>query len=341
MVSVMPALIAQRMEPLGKRIKYLLRSPFVQSPTMQSTEDLMARQYSPESPVSPVAMKFETVQPSIQPVSIRPFPSLKYDIASKKRSIALVAIITFAINGFIPAVIYYIVRYGTSASRDTLITVVEISATFTVLHWPWRLWLLLRRKGERAPRDRHFLTWDHFQWTFLIGVFQVTAFCVLAGIFTSMRWFMFAFVSVLAVVSISFFTTWLLARNEVHIPFQVSSVPAGSVARPALYGLIEDITACDGGGGQAYRERLNVRWESSPAFRKLVMDLTLFSAIGVFIQTCLQFIVLFATPEAVFVGLSTVLLWGWFGLTLLWGWKFAEKRLREEKTQWESSSFQA
>lgn len=67
------------------------------------------------------------------------------------------------------------------------------------------------------------------------------------------------------------------------------------------------------------------------------MDVTLISGIAMLVQTGIQFAVLFATPEAVYVGVSTALLWGSFGLTLLWGWKFAEKRLKEEKREWDSS----
>ncbi|GJJ07788.1 hypothetical protein Clacol_001993 [Clathrus columnatus] len=204
----------------------------------------------------------------IKPTS--PFPSLEYDIASKKRSILISACLVFIVNGLIPGVLYYILQYGSTVSRDTVINVVEISATSTTLQWPWRLWVLLRRDGERAPVNRTFLTWDVFQ-------------CI---------------------------------RDQKETR-------------------IEDLTACDGGAGQAYRERLDIRWQSSPLFQKLLMDITLVSGIAVLIQTGLQFIILFATPEIVFVALSTVVLWGSFGLTLLWGWKFAERGLQEERDKWE------
>lgn len=42
------------------------------------------------------------------------FPSLEYDIASKRRSIASSAVIILLINGLIPAVLYYILQYGES-----------------------------------------------------------------------------------------------------------------------------------------------------------------------------------------------------------------------------------
>ena len=73
---------------------------------------------------------------------------------------------------------------------------------------------------------------------------------------------------------------------------------------------MEDITACDGAGGQVFRDRLNVRWEASPSFRKLLEDLTLYLGLGVLAQTGVQVVILFATDENVFVAVSTVVLWG-------------------------------
>lgn len=170
---------------------------------------------------------------------------------------------------------------------------------------------------------------------------------------------MFSFVGVIGITSISFLITWVLARKEIRLPVRISSVPAGSVCRPGIYHLsvlfgssyaptpllivkrfnrIEDITACEGAGGREYRERLNVRWESSFLFRELMGQITLVFGISLLLQTAVQFIILFATPEKVFVGLSTLVLWIWLGLTLLWGWRFSQLRIRHEEEKWRVSS---
>lgn len=271
------------------------------------------------------------------------FPSLRYDIASKKQSIAISALIILLVNGFTPAVVYYILQYGTLSSRTIVITAVEVPASLTLIHWPYRLWLLKKRKGENSPKDAGMFTWDAFQWNFVLGVAQVTTFCVVAGIKESMRWYMFSFVGVVGISSISFLVTWILARKGIRLPVRISSVPAGSVCRPGIYHLIEDITACEGAGGREYRERLNVRWESSFIFRELLSQITLVFGISLLLQTAVQFVILFATPEKVFVGLSTVLLWTWFGLTLLWGWRYSQLRIRHEEEKWRvgSGNFEA
>lgn len=64
------------------------------------------------------------------------------------------------------------------------------------------------------------------------------------------------------------------------IPFRLSSLPAGSKARPAVYTIVEDIVAVDGGGGQRYREELNARYEASPMFRRMMNRLDGFWGIG-------------------------------------------------------------
>ncbi|KAF8494301.1 hypothetical protein JB92DRAFT_2796637 [Gautieria morchelliformis] len=263
-------------------------------------------------------------------------PSLGYDIASKKRSIAISALIILVVNGITPAAIYYIFQYGTNVSRSNVINIVEIATTFTLIHWPWRLWQLLRRGGERAPRNRTALTLDSFQWNFLIGIFPVTICCVLAGTKESMRWYMFGPVSLFCIVAMQMVLTWFLARANVRFPFQTSSLPADEPTRPAVYFMVEDVTACDGGGGQAFRERLNLRWQASPSFRKLMETLTLYLGLGFIAQTMLQVAILFATDEKVFVAVSTAVLWGWCGASALWAIHYTKRALREEKLQWTS-----
>lgn len=60
-----------------------------------------------QQPVSPIAVTVESN-----------FPSLEYDIASKKQSIAISAFIILLVNAFTPAVVYYILQYGQSKIKS-------------------------------------------------------------------------------------------------------------------------------------------------------------------------------------------------------------------------------
>lgn len=67
---------------------------------------------------------------------------------------------------------------------------------------------------------------------------------------------------------------------KVPAPCRISSLPQGAPLRPGIYAYIEDICAVDGSGGTEFRQRLNLRYQASKAFREMLHRLTLFWAIG-------------------------------------------------------------
>lgn len=72
----------------------------------------------------------------------------------------------------------------------------------------------------------------------------------------------------------------VLRLRGVPAPCRVSSLPKGAPLRPGIYAYIEDICAVDGSGGTEFRQRLNLRYQASKAFREMLHRLTLFWAIG-------------------------------------------------------------
>lgn len=67
---------------------------------------------------------------------------------------------------------------------------------------------------------------------------------------------------------------------DIPAPLRLSSIPKGSAVRPGIYTIIEDVIAVDGSGGTAFREALNLRYESSHVFRAMLRRLGLFWSIG-------------------------------------------------------------
>lgn len=63
-------------------------------------------------------------------------------------------------------------------------------------------------------------------------------------------------------------------------PCRISSLPKGAPLRPGIYPYIEDVCAVDGSGTTDFRQRLNLRYQASKAFREMLHRLTLFWAIG-------------------------------------------------------------
>lgn len=71
----------------------------------------------------------------------------------------------------------------------------------------------------------------------------------------------------------------LLYMFRLSAPFRISSIARGQTMRPAVYPVIEDIVAVDGGAGTAFRMRLDQRYEASPYFRHVLHRISLFWAV--------------------------------------------------------------
>lgn len=80
-------------------------------------------------------------------------------------------------------------------------------------------------------------------------------------------------------------------------PFRISSTPKGAVMPTALYVLIEDVVAVDGGGGQMYRYALRTRYLSSPYFRRMLVQMNFFWAGGSIVWGAAITAMVFTTPQ--------------------------------------------
>lgn len=83
----------------------------------------------------------------------------------------------------------------------------------------------------------------------------------------------------------------------VPAPCRISSLPMGAPLRPGIYAYIEDICAVDGSGGTEFRQRLNLRYQASKAFREMLHRLTLFWAIGAIVCSAVTVAIVFTIPR--------------------------------------------
>lgn len=67
----------------------------------------------------------------------------------------------------------------------------------------------------------------------------------------------------------------------------------------ALYVLIEDIVAVDGGGGQKYRRALRDRYLASPYFRHMLFEMNCFWGGGSIVWAAAITAIIFTTPRDV------------------------------------------
>ena len=132
------------------------------------------------------------------------------------------------------------------------------------------------------------------------------------------------------------------APNQLS-PIRMSSVPKGAPVRPAIYVIVEDIVAVNGGGGKAYRQAINARYEASPVFRQLLNEMSwLWGAWSSFLGIVLIVLIgVGSSPEhetlrmIVYI-LSWTLPWACTAVASVVTIKWAQKRLREEKETWSS-----
>lgn len=67
--------------------------------------------------------------------------------------------------------------------------------------------------------------------------------------------------------------------------------------KPAIYLIVEDVLAVDGGGGTAFRERLSRRYEESVCFRELLQFLSSFWSLGAILVGSATASVVFVTQD--------------------------------------------
>lgn len=140
---------------------------------------------------------------------------------------------------------------------------------------------------------------DSLQYILSLSLILVVTLVIVGGIPEKPK------IRVLAIVSPAFvFMTGLallaldvLRLAGIKAPFRLSSIPRGGKMIPAIYLVVEDVLAVDGGGGTAFRERLSRRYEESVYFRELLQFLSSFWSIGAIIVGSATAAVVFVTRD--------------------------------------------
>jgi hypothetical protein len=117
-------------------------------------------------------------------------------------------------------------------------------------------------------------------------------------------------------------------------PVRVSSIPKGAQLRPGIYSVIEDICAVDGSGGTAFREALDLRYESSHVFRAMLRRLGIFWAVGAEAAAVACTIVIFTVHADVAYSVGWSVPFVWAGMWTLCTFWYVQRELKREKGLW-------
>lgn len=115
---------------------------------------------------------------------------------------------------------------------------------------------------------------------------------------------------------------------------RLSSHVVGDVTPPLTFCIMEDITGCDGGGGKVYREAALARFNASPRFRRMLVQMLWGWSISGSLLSIALIALAWTIPEEVAYTLGWVVpsIWGGIGAftTIKWG----QRCLRIEKEKW-------
>lgn len=139
-------------------------------------------------------------------------------------------------------------------------------------------------------------------------------------------------------LGILFLASAILTQLKWKLPFSMSSTPKGDPWRPAIYAFIEDCGSIEMRGEKVYREKLNARYEASPMFRKMIMQLSWFWGMGLVGIASVSTALIFVIEDDVAFGLG----WGVpYVFMIVWGiltYWFVKRSLKREKAVWRTAA---
>jgi hypothetical protein len=146
--------------------------------------------------------------------------------------------------------------------------------------------------------------------------------------------------SIIMPVGILMVTTYMMYTGVAHHLgwrlrwHRLSSHVVGDVTPPLTFCIMEDITACDGGGGKAYREAALARFNASPRFRRMLVQLLWAWSITGFIVSAVLIALAWTLDEEVAytLGWSVPSVWGIIGAFMTIKW--CQRCVRKERRMW-------
>ncbi|EEH20379.2 hypothetical protein PABG_02638 [Paracoccidioides brasiliensis Pb03] len=264
-------------------------------------------------------------------------PELPYSLRDRKRSIALFWTL-FVIDTLAqPLILYFTLWYLTDLSPNLVFTISTAAlGGVAIAEYFYRFYHLFRKGSVSRPLNARRSWLDFFQINFTI-VWLILAVELIVGTVQEnppIRLLAMPLPTVMYYFGIVHLSLDILRARGYQAPFRISSTPKGSVMPTALYVLIEDIVAVDGGGGQKYRRALRDRYLASPYFREMLFEMNCFWAGGSIIFGTITTILIFTTPRdpAYVIGWTLPFVWAaiWTLITIPW----VQADLRRERAGW-------
>jgi len=187
----------------------------------------------------------------------------------------------------------------------TAVAMFGIGELYVLLARVWRLFFHREQCAPLLSRSRWEL--DATSWVYLVAMlialipFVTGASLVLPELYLYGPSCLMAFLGALMVMTLLPF----------KIPIGINSHERGSRIRPFIYYAAEDFIAVDGLQDREFRVRYNQRYETSKAFRRMFVLLTLWWELGVVVYIGCVSAVIWLLPFHIAFGLSLGVLFGY------------------------------
>lgn len=264
-------------------------------------------------------------------------PRLNYNLWHHRTKLSIVTTLLILESSLLPIALFYGLRYTNLRIGLIFAVITSFFGIVTGIEYGFRILKLVNKKDTYRPLGTTSRwSFDYTHHTLGIGYFYMSGILIGASIPHSPPIRPLALPVCLFLIQAG---TQLAVHGWMHAhkipaPFRISSIPKGGRVLPLVYTLVEDIIAVDGNAGKDYRTSLMARYTVSPRFRKMIIQMNWFWAIGALVDGIGTLVVIWTVPEVVAYGVGWgspfvfVVIWTW--ITVVW----ARRSLREEKKLW-------
>ena len=278
-------------------------------------------------------------QPAPSEISEGP-PPLPYNLREHKLTIAFFWFLIATECCFVPISFYYGLSNATDLRPGAMFAIItSVFGFVSGYEYGIRGWRLIRKTDNYRPLNGspRYFGFDSTQYTLFTPFFVMTAVMigfsiphppVVRGLAVPLPLGLIIAEFTIGAISIAHALRWKLKY------FRLSSHPKGAICPPLTFCIMEDITATDGKGGKEYREVALARYNASPRFRRLLVELALAWSISSIALGAVLIAVIYNVRQEVAYGI------GWAVPTLygaIGAWStilYVQRSLRIEKENW-------
>jgi hypothetical protein len=268
-------------------------------------------------------------------------PRLPYNIREHKLTISIFWFLIFTECTLIPIVFYYTIANLTDMRRGAMFAIITAMFGFISggeyglrglrLAWKTDKWRPLNGSGRWAFDSTHLVLGPpYFVMTALMIGFSIPDPPIMRGL---------SMIMAVGILMVGLFMIWtgIAWHFQWRLRwFRLSSHPIGEVVPPLTFCIMEDICGCDGGGAKPYRAAALARFNASPRFRRLLVQLLwAWSLTAVALGAALNVIIWIPSinQEVVYaLGWSVPSVWGAIGAFLTIKW--CQRSVRIEREKW-------